>query len=283
MVLTVIALKRAANGLAFCIAILLLCNCTSLSVKVPGPLVLPPELTSKGKGGLGVVAADEYTPEFSFTPDASRRPPDLTRPTLQTSTAINARAAYGFADWIEASLRIQPFASAEFWNGLGLTVQMMAIGDSNSEGFRLSPFVGAMRSSTSISGDQNGLFGPGGFRWNASAVATTLTAGLSLGYRLTGTSSLIYTAFSVASHNVDGSIEHSPADNGSDSGANYNLNSTRGSSTSAALGAMFGDKVRLVLELRHNQSVFENTIWSKTDSGLENGQSQQLTLGVMFR
>lgn len=230
-------------------------GCGSLSVNVPGPLIESPELPgASGKIDFGFGAEDST--RYTHTDDASRRPPTLTSPEINTrASLVFARGGYSLTDWLEVGLRYFPStggnsASTFIVGGLGLTARAQIFGAGTTPGWKMSAYGGLLQSSAYSSGDQNGNFGAGGYKWTADAKAVVLTAGSSIGYRFEGYQTMIYLAGSYADQRLSGTIDHSASDNGLSPAAKYALNDIRASTRTAALGLRFGSDVQLGVEGR---------------------------------
>lgn len=231
----------------------ILSGCTSLSVYVPGPLIESPEIASREKK-ISAGAGIEQTNNYTYTGDASRRPPNLSQPTNEQAGMPYLRAGYIATDWLEVGLRVLPGSWKTLWiGGLGGTVRAQLLGVGEEVGPRVSVYAGLLRSSAGGSGDQDGQFGPGGYNWSANASATTRTAGVSAGYRWQP-NLMSFLALSYADQQLSGSITHDASQNGTSPAASYSLDEVKANSKAVAIGLRYGQSVQLALDIRAIQS-----------------------------
>lgn len=232
------------------VILLVLSGCTTLSLDVPGPLIESPEIgAAPGKLSIGI-GVDDAT-EFSYTSDASARPPNLNSPEIKKAAYLFGRGGYAVNEWFEIGGRIIPGSvKTAFIGGAGLTARAQLIGVGPGPGLKLSVYAGYFGVQSNASGDQDGTFGPGGHNWKGQARGAVSTAGSSIGYRFSGTGPLVYLAGSYADQKVSGSIDHDRSDDGNSPAASYQLTDIYGNTRTAALGLRFGEKVQLGLEVR---------------------------------
>lgn len=257
-------------------------GCTSLSLSVPGPLIESPEVsTAEGKISVGLGVDDAA--RFTYIADASARPPNLNNAEVETSQYLFGRGGYGINEWLEIGARIIPGdAKNLFIGGAGVTARAQVYGSGPEPGFKVSVYGGVLGVRTDASGDQNGIFGPGGHNWDARAQAVVSTVGTSVGYRFSPTGALLYVAGSYADQKVSGSIDHDLSSDGLSPAASYTLGEIRGNTRTAALGLRIGEKVQFGFEARAVNRSWPGLSTPETRGGGESTEGVY-TLSVNFR
>lgn len=233
--------------------LLLTSACSSLSVKIPGPLIESPELLGEqGKVEFGGGIDDAV--EHKFVEDASRRPPTLNEPTLERRQYyFYGRGGYQLQDWLEIGARYMPGGGTGGFGLLGgvagtIRGQLIGVG-AKTPGWKVAVYGGAFFTHVAIGGDQNGTFGNAGHNWSANASAFTTTAGTSIGYRFPDQNLLIFAAAAYANQAAEGKIEHKLSDNGLSPAASYEMK-IAGNARTLALGVRMGDTVVWGLDAR---------------------------------
>ena len=211
---------------------LLLTACSHISVITPVATISPSEIS----GNAGVNAILEVNPSRTqdITDDASARPPTFDS-SNDSSYLSTARLNIGLWDKIQF--------------GLGVTSDIGLVGhldyqflgkpwDESSEGFSAATHLKAFYSSTSRSGDQKGVFGPGGYNWKASATLNAIEVGASVGYRW-NKSVMGFIGYSINFFNIASNIDQDPNSDGTDHGGSY-FYKNNGSSSATGLGFLLG-------------------------------------------
>lgn len=227
----------------------LLSGCADLSVRVANPLVESPEIGASAplEFGAGVEDATYY----AMTSDGSVRPPRTNAPRVDKSARDFAKLGLALAPWLELGVRTSTaslFSSG--LQGLGGTARVQWIGAGRDEGWKAAVFGGYVGSSGKAQGDQNGTFGPGGYKWEGSAFARTVTAGASAGYRFPKPQLLLFVGWSYADQRVWGQLVQQASDNGQDAGGTYDFAPVSGRAQTTALGLRVGHQVQGMLEVR---------------------------------
>lgn len=253
--------------------------CSTLSVNVPGPLIESPELAGES-GKIEFGAGLDNSTNYTYTSDASKRPPTLNSPEVKTDAKyLFARGGYSVLDWLEIGLRIFPGPSVQtiFFAGGGVTARAQLIGVGNAPGVKFALYGAALQAMMSANGDQNGTFGAGGYNWRASAKGVTTTGGASLGYRFAESNALLFIAFAYADQKVSGTIDQDLNSNGTSPAASYVLTDVRGNTRSAAIGARFGNRIQFGMEARYNMRSWPGTGVPEVRGG---GESAETTYAV---
>lgn len=235
-------------------ALTLATGCSTLRVKIPGPLIESPELPGE-KGKMEFGAGVDDAKEHVFVQDASRRPPKLNEPNFnRRDYYIYGRGGYSVADWLELGARYIPGGGS--W-GIGLlggvagTFRAQVIGTGGqTPGWKVAIYGGAFFTHTGIGGDQNGDFGAGGYDWSAQASAFTTSLGTSLGYRFPDQKLLVFLAYSYADQRAEGKIDHRASDNGTSPAATYQLSAIGGNGRTLGLGLRMGESFVWGLDAR---------------------------------
>jgi hypothetical protein len=206
--------------------------CSSLRVYVPNPRVEVPEL--RGDKGFKITGALVGAHEYKSAEDASNRPPDLTRP--KTTTAVDAFAGglYSPIPRLEFGLELSPLHL-----GAGMIAKYQVLGEGSRVvdygNIPLMVYARVGRGQGENSGDQNGVFGPGGYNWQGTLTETHLQAGLSAGFR-TSPAALLYAGVAGGRLWTHTKITQDP--HGGDPGGTYNHGSS-GNALSGGGGVLF--------------------------------------------
>ena len=205
--------------LASSLLISLLTACTTVSLQFPSSRFDSPETLGSGANrflfGLGVAS----TQNVIFTDDASIRPPDLSRPRIETNNPLVGRFGWGLFEKFDLGLKTSVGPAP-----VRLTGKLQLLGDpqgrARSGNFSLALSGGVGYASPKWSGDHNGLLGPAGYRWNANVQALLSEAALIAGYRLFDPL-LLYAGAFYEDYRVNGRIKHEKSDNGLSPEAEY--------------------------------------------------------------
>ena len=272
-------ITRAVRALTLCVFLFFFSACSSLSVNVPGPLIESPELSGES-GKIEFGGGLDNSTSYSYTSDASKRPPTLNSPEVKTDAKyLYARGGYSVLDWLEIGLRILPGSAIQnlFFAGGGVTARAQLIGVGTAPGVKFAVYGAALQAFTSSSGDQNGTFGAGGYNWRASAKGVTTTGGASLGYRFAESNALLFIAAAYADQKVSGTIDQDLSSNGTSPAASYVLSDVRGNTRTAALGARFGNRIQFGMEARYIMRSWPGTGVPEIHGG---GESAETTYAV---
>ena len=209
-------------------------GCTSLSTTIPLHSGEGPQVTGEGwkfRAGFGGASSRDA----GITEDASLRPPDLTRPSLKQSSVVVGQVGVGVFD------RADVFLKAGLNNVWVYGAKFQPVGPTKSQpkgdSFVVSLVGWGFRSASNRSGDQNGVFGPGGYRWDASAIGQGEGAELLLGFH-PKPGVMTYCGGLISRFRLEGNIHHALSDNGTSPAANYPVTGS-GLSHGAKVGLEF--------------------------------------------
>ncbi|MEN0059535.1 MAG: hypothetical protein AAGB31_11920 [Bdellovibrio sp.] len=210
----------------------LLSACSHLKIQVPQAQVLSPELMAKNNWEIGVRSQASHI--HTASEDASARPPTFDN--TDTSSALI------IPDFIYAPLDGLQFGGG-ISNDMGVSGNLayQFLGSPWSQrkiGWSSALRLDVYAASASKDGDQNGIFGAGGYNWKGEIKVVSLGAGLSVGYRF-HESFMSFLGFSRTNNTVKTNIDQDPSDNGTDPGGSYSQNLS-GSSNAIGLGLMIG-------------------------------------------
>lgn len=150
-------------------------------VVTPNPRVESPEVRGERgfKIGMDITGANTY----ESSPDGSTRPPDITHPNVNSSQTANAAFAWSPATPIEIGAELSPVQGA----GAAAVLRWQILGEgtrtAEAGNIPLGVYVRAGDSYTHSNGNQDGLFGPGGYKWSANLNSGYVHSGISAGYR----------------------------------------------------------------------------------------------------
>ena len=172
----------------------------------------------------------------TFTTDASRRPPDLTKPAIESDTVIGGSGSFGVLENFDLGLHTtagpSPFV---------LVAKFQLMGDSSSaakEGNTSIAITGSAGwGGKAKDGDQSGTFGPGGHNWSGKVDNTMTDVALIIGHRVKD-SLLFYGGVFYSDYRVTATINQSISDDGLSPAGNYSV-STTGYQKGANIGLQF--------------------------------------------
>lgn len=250
-----------SGRLLLCIGVLLLLSaCNSLYVRVPQSRMDSPEVISSGgdaNPNFHLLTGLTASRSIRVVSDASSRPPTYGTPESVPESEVHIRGGIDYKR-VEINLRSGVFASAVPW---GVQVKYQFIGDGQNtakkSNFSLAATLMYASGESKISGDQNGLLGPGGYKWNAKATNTTTDYAIIAGYRVSD-ELLIYGGPFSAKYSMSGNIHDDLSDNGTSAAADYSL-SASGAQSGFNLAAQLnlGTKGYLILE-----GVYSSLTWT---------------------
>ena len=240
--------------------------CSELQIDNPNPRTEVPELPGQG---FHVQLEGSNAHKFQSTSDASARPPSFQNRTLEKSSNTTAAAGYSPIDNLDFGLEWDPFHG----NG-ALVGKYQFLGESGHEskegnisGLLHARFGGG---SVSKSGDQKGVFGPGGYPWKGKIQTTYTAIGASFGYRV-NEQLLGFAGASFGNYGVKTNINQDAA-NG-DAGGSYS-DSVNGNAQTVGLG--------VVLYLNYVNFVIGGDYTTVKYSGADTLNDSSYHVGVIF-
>lgn len=213
--------QRTSLGLLFLssAALCLLNACSSLSVDLPVSRFELPETNGREAHRTQISAQLESSHKYEMTPDAGVRPPNFSRPTIDTEAAFGAHGSYGIADHFDLSLKTSlgrsPWMLFGKYQILGENLENATEGNVS---LALTGGVGYAQSTNK--GDQNGTFGAGGYNWEGQITTLATDAALIAGYRASD-SVLFYASGFYSNYRMEAKINQSASDNGLSAGGEY--------------------------------------------------------------
>jgi len=193
--------------------------CTSLIVHLQSARFDSPEVAGPWGKRLSVGAG--LTHDVTIASDTSSRPPTLGTPTDDTDLDIPLRVGLGLGQIFEIGLRYGFPVSAAMLTGkvqlLGHTARESVPGD-----ISLALAAGYGTQSSAIGGNQNGVFGPGGFNWNANETTNVADYSVLFGYRPTE-KLMIYGGPFYTKYTMSGNVHDDLSDNGTSPATDYAL------------------------------------------------------------
>ena len=209
-------------------------GCASLDAEFPTSRMDIPEVigTSGKRAQIGLGYSS--TQLFTIASDASARPPTLNQPSFRAGAEVSGAAAYGLMKRLDVGVKATTGSSPTF---LQAKFQLLGKpGDEADPGNVSLAVTGAWGfANISKSGDQRGIFGPGGYRWTSTTQESVSDFALILGYRASE-STLFYGGVFMSKIAVDASIDQAQSDNGTSPAANYKTPAYRGTRNGANAG-----------------------------------------------
>jgi hypothetical protein len=155
----------------------------------------------------------------TISPDASHRPPDFSQPRIDEDVVLGLAASFGLVENLDVSVRGSlgptPTMFVAKYQLLGPAARSAVEGDVS---VAVTAAIGGGRSNRS--GDQSGLFGPGGHNWTGTVEEQTTDVALIVGQRL-AKHFLLYGGGFYSNYTINSSVDQNPSDDGSSPGASY--------------------------------------------------------------
>ncbi|MCM2281121.1 MAG: hypothetical protein NDI61_04670 [Bdellovibrionaceae bacterium] len=238
-----------------------LSGCSTLDVDIPAPQVRLPEVYGKSWGLTYGIAA-EPAMEASVVEDAQARPPAFGTPRTRLTAALPALFDVGIGSRFQAGVLLGPVSGAAILNLTYQPIGQPAVA-ANRGNSSVSVYVRSGVVSKTESGDQERLFGPGGFPWRGKVNVAVTGLGASYGYRVTD-QILLYTGVAGDSYRATGEIAQDVSTDLSSPGGVYTFNQS-GSARSVAIGISSGKLASLSVQAMYNE--FEWTNAKKISQG----------------
>jgi hypothetical protein len=212
-----------------------LSGCSTLDVNVPLASIKSPEVIAKGQHQI--TASAEASKHYIATNDASQRPPvfDLTN---ESAGVLNTDYSISFVD----GLLVGAGMNSDFGFHIQGQYQFLNLIGEDHTGWLSSVYANIYYDETNRSGNQKGLFGPGGYDWGGRTILQGAHAGTSLGYRF-NQQVMGYIGYAHNLFSLDTRITQNKSDDNLDAGGNYNA-AAKGSNKTIGLGAQI-DIVRV--------------------------------------
>jgi hypothetical protein len=214
----------------------LLSACTSVISKLPVTRLDSPEVvgeTAKLGGALGVGS----TRDVVLSSDASSRPPDVTHPSVADGGEALGKVGVGIWKKFEVGLRGGLLLNTP-WT---LSGKFQILGEpalsAKAYNFSLAVTAALGYGNQKNSGDQRGVFGPGGYKWKSEINTYVQDYAVIAGYRLTDTV-LIYGGGYYSSYRLGGNVHDDRSDDATSPAADYSISGT-GQNYGANLGFQF--------------------------------------------
>lgn len=214
-------------------------GCANLYSIGPAAIVETPEVMNHDSGSVGFFVRAEQGQHFNLVSDASSRPLDPKDPAeLDKQILLSGGANLALSKNIEAGGAVDLFgAFNRSLLGRGhLKIQLLGTPSEQATPtpHRFAIYGHPVLGTVSVSGDQDGQFGPGGYPWRAKSEFLGFNYGLSYGYRFSD-SLLIFGGAAKEDYNIKASVTHKEGRNNSPA-AFARLPRTSGHSISYALG-----------------------------------------------
>lgn len=196
-------------------------GCSSLHAELPNSRFESPESTGRH---FAFNVNMTNTTNDTITPDASARPPDFSKPTLDDDSLIGLAAALGVADNLDIGLKTELGPSPTM---LQLKFQIFGKPSREAKAGDVSLAVtGAYGGGKNTkAGDQSGTFGPGGHNWSGSVEEETTDVALIVGRRLSD-NVLLYGGAFYTNFKINSSIDQKASDDGTSPAASYSSSVT---------------------------------------------------------
>ena len=251
----------------------LLQGCTSLTLRLPAARFESPESNGKlWRTAVGASAGGDH--EVTVISNAASRPPVTNQSSIERAGEVGYFVDMGVASFIDLGLR---FGLA----GSELLAKIQLLGQSTREAqegnFSIAATIAGGSNSTSNSGDQSTLFGPGNAAWSAKASYSSVDFAVIFGYRVSDTM-LIYGGPFLTNYNANASIHQDAVTSPASAAADYNITQA-GSNTGLNLALQF------YFSKEHHWSftfeeVFSSFKWSNSVETTDN--TGTLIFGYLF-
>lgn len=223
---------------------LLQLSCANLYSIGPTAIVEQPMVQTKENVSISL----KYEPAqyFHLVTDASSRPLNISSPPELKKTATSFIGMnFGLAEQLEmgAAIDMLGLANRSFLIKGTLKYQILKV--DTDQKHRVSLFVNPVSGLVSVSGDQDGIFGPGGNPWSASSQFFGFNRGISYGYQVSKFF-FPYIGFAEQEHNISARVKHKPGRNDSPA-ASSSIPKSSGRSKNITIGSLIGENSRFQL------------------------------------
>jgi hypothetical protein len=240
----------------------ILSGCGTLYSVGPSAIVESPEIPHDQTSHSDWFLKSEPAQYFHIANDVSRRPLDVsTQPDLQNAGALVGGVNFVMSPRIQLGFGIDTgglYASSFVGRGM---IKYLVDGDTFNKAIpgshAFSVYANPAYGRVDVSGDQNGLFGNGGYPWRASSQFLGLGLGASYGYYKSD-QSFYYVGVAYESYNIEASVHQDASKTGDYPAASAAFPLTQGNSTTVALGYRFGVKNRLTIAASYSKNNWQN-------------------------
>lgn len=236
---------------------LLLSGCSTLYIMGPQAIVENPE--TKGEGGFQEsFLKTEANQVFTLTDSASSRPLAINNPPrLENQGALIGGANFLAQPKLTLGFAIDPIAFINGTISIRGLIKYQLIGDhylaKDLSSHLLSVYAHPISSTLSIGGDQEYMFGPGGYSWSAKSELIGGNIGTTYGYRVSD-KCLFYVGAAHMQYHVSGSIHQSASDDGVYPEASGSFPRTHGRSSTVSTGLSYGSLNQLSVAVSYSEN-----------------------------
>jgi hypothetical protein len=247
----------------FALCALFLTSCTTVYSRGPTAIVESPEIASSDKVAWNININFDPVDNVELANDASRRPLAVENPpTLGQRFTNLTGASIDLPIRLEVGANLDPLTTILGGGGGGSAfVKYQILGPTYDQMESHSHLLGIAShfsyNSQSISGEQNGIFGAGGYPWSANSHFSAYDIGASYGFRQNDWL-MYYTGYAYQIFYIDTNINQSVSSDGTSPAASYNIQPSQGANQKEVLGIIFGKKVKFNL-----QAAYLNTQWNQ--------------------
>lgn len=220
---------------------LLQLSCANLYSIGPTAIVEQPQV--QVQKGVQIYIKFEPAQNFELVSDASSRPLNISSPPeLEKTTTGFMGLNYGLAEQLEIGAAIDTLGLANRSLLIKGTLKYQILKVDSDQKHRISFFVNPISGLVSVSGDQDGIFGPGGNPWSASSEFFGFNRGISYGYQVSK-SFFPYIGFADQEHNISARVKHEPGRKNSPA-QSASLPNSSGRSRNVTIGSLIGENSR---------------------------------------
>jgi hypothetical protein len=226
---------------------LFLAGCSTLYTVVPTAIVESPDIVNSESGQKELYFRSDSAKLIQLVGDASSRPLNPGPQEVKTDIALTGGLNFSLAKRFQYGISISP-DSLWFDNFAGM-IRLMAkyqVFKTDNDKHTIAIFGHALASKSSMKGNQDGVFGPGGYPWHASSNGWGLNAGTSYGYRFSD-HYLAYLGAAYESFGISGKVDQGASVTGDYPAASAELSYSKGYSRTINIGLVVGKTGRLTM------------------------------------
>lgn len=211
--------NTTAIGAVFACAVALTgSGCSTLHAELPTHRFESPEVNGT-RHRFGLQGSVSAAHNLTITPDASRRPPDFSSPSLDDDRLVGLGASFGLIEKIDLAVKgtfgPSPTLFQVKYQFFGSTHREAKQGDTS---LAITGAIGGGKNSKA--GDQSGVFGPGGHNWTGSVEEKTTDVAVIAGTRLAD-AVLVYAGAFYSNYDIRSTIDQEESDDHLSPAASY--------------------------------------------------------------
>ncbi|MFZ4405266.1 MAG: hypothetical protein ACOYOK_14285, partial [Pseudobdellovibrionaceae bacterium] len=164
------------KSIVICFAVGIVCvSCSSVKVYAPYAIVEAPTITNKRALKWNILDYNQVA-VYEVSSDASNRPPTLTTAS-EKNTSSNGSLSSIFSYGLNNDFDLGVIIWSKELGVRGKWIFLNLPGEKNGSSHLMSIFSRLSSNYSSNQGDQKGIFGPGGYKWEAQTRTDSMDIG----------------------------------------------------------------------------------------------------------